>query len=50
MSYHYFPVDPHSRHHKTKLPVTVRTLVQVHKVHIYTGPGDITVELRMQVQ
>ena len=33
-----------------ELPVTVRSLVQVHEVHVHGGPGELHLGLRVQVQ
>ena len=35
---------------KSRFAIAVRSLVQIHKVHVDLAPWQITVELRMQVQ
>ncbi len=47
---YHFPVFTHSGYHMSEFPVSVSTLVQVHKVHINFIPGDLFVELCMEMQ
>ena len=44
------PHEAHPRLHERELPVAVRRLVQVHEVHVDLAPGEIAVELRVEVQ
>src|SRR5690606_1924375 len=46
----YFSSETHAAHHETKFTVVMCTLVQVHEIHINSGPGDIAIELGMQVK
>ena len=41
--------DPHPAHDEPKLSVAMGRLVQVHEVHVNFPPGDIAVELGMQM-
>ena len=47
---HDFPIQPHSRHHKPKLPVAVSRLVEVHEVHVDGTPGNVAVKLGMEME
>ena len=42
--------QPQPRVQEPRLPVAVRRLVKVHEVHVDVGPGQVAVELRVQVQ
>ncbi len=46
----YFPVFAHPGHHMSEFPVSVRTLVEVHEIHIHGVPGNLFIELRMEMQ
>src|SRR5690606_22728729 len=50
VAHHYLAAQTHARHNKPELAVAVCALVQVHKVHINGLPGNILVELRVQVK
>jgi hypothetical protein len=43
-------VFPHAGHDETVFAVAVGRLVQVHEIHVDFTPGQIAVELRMQMQ
>src|SRR5690606_28120886 len=49
MANYYFPFLSHSGHHKPKFPVAMRTLVQIHEIHIYFPPGNFGIELGMKM-
>ena len=49
VSDHDLAAEPHARVDEPGLAVAVRRLVQVHEVHVDRGPGQVPVELRMQV-
>ena len=44
-----FAVEAHAGHDESEFAVAVGALVQVHEIHIDRAPGDIAVELGMQV-
>ena len=50
MTYDNFAVQTHSGHYKTKLAISVSTLIQVHKVHVDTFPWNIPIELSVQMK
>ena len=50
MAHHHLAVQAHAGADETKLPVAVRRLVGVHKVHVDVGPRNVAVELRVQVR
>jgi hypothetical protein len=43
------PVQPQPAHDEAVLAVAVGGLVQVHEVHVNRGPGQVAVELGVQV-
>ena len=45
-----FAVEAHPGANKAELAVAVCGLVEIHKVHIDTRPGQVSVELRMEVK
>ena len=47
---HHLALQPQPGGDEPELPVAVGGLVQVHEVHVDVGPGDLAVELRVQVQ
>ena len=47
---HDLAVEPQARHDEPELPVAVGRLVQVHEVHVDLRPGQLAVELRVQVR
>ena len=42
-------VDPHPGTDEAKLPTAMSGLVEIHKVHINDGPGDILVALGVKM-
>src|SRR2546429_485885 len=44
------PSQPHPRLEEAELAVAVRRLMEVHEVHVDLRPGQIALELRVQVQ
>ena len=47
---HHFAADAHAGADVSEFSVAVGRLVQVHKVHVHRFPGNLFVELSMQVQ
>jgi hypothetical protein len=41
--------QPQSAHDEAVLAVAMRGLIQVHEIHVNGRPGDVLVELRVQV-
>ena len=50
MAHHHLAVQAHAGADEAKLPVAVRRLVGVHKIHVDVGPRNVAVELRVQVR
>jgi hypothetical protein len=49
VTHHHFALYSHPGCHETELPAAVGGLVQVHEVHVNGVPGDVPVELGVQV-
>ena len=50
MADHDGPLQPHPRGDEPELPVAVGGLIEVHEIHVDRGPGDLAIELRVEVQ
>ena len=50
MPYHDFAVLPQSCTDEAEFASAVCGLIQIHKVHVYPIPGDVTIKLGVQVQ
>ena len=46
----HFTIEAHAAHDEAEFPVAVCALVKVHEIHIDLVPGDVPVELGMQVK
>jgi len=49
MTNDHFSIQSHSRHDETKFPIAVRTLIQVHEIHVNVFPWNVPVELCVEM-